>query len=246
MPERSPWDPEHDRRTLDGHAIHESREVGGWLRSLRDASVQLRLHPRAGGRAITARLRALATTPPALTLEPEDEPRPADLAAGAVAVGWLDAVKFQFDLDPLQVLHHEGRAWLRSPTPAVLHRLQRREAYRVRPLDDAPAACSVPASERGERIALPVLDVSVGGVLLQAPFRSASWRAGEVLRDCLLDLPDAPLLRCDLLLRSLRDEHRGDAVRLGCEFVDLDGPQARVVQIYVNATDKRRRQSRPA
>jgi len=151
-----------------------------------------------------------------------------------IVVAFLDRIKIQFDAVDASIRTVDGRRELHCAVPRVVYRIQRRDAYRVRPPASQPAQCVVRGQNGVER-AYRVADVSAGGVgLLLPPLEQAPLR-GDLWRHCRLEIPGYPPIPCDLAVRvvaeGLRDAAAGH--RIGCEFVHATPEAQRAVQLYV-------------
>lgn len=152
-----------------------------------------------------------------------------------VLVGFIDNAKIQFNLGGAQPVSHGGRPGFRVALPRYVLRMQRRGAPRQRPAIDRPATCLVPiAGEPGRYEAVPVLDISIGGLAIAAHPRQFDM-PNQVLSPCYLDLPEVGQVNVSLKVRYLEPiKGAGNRRRCGCEFVDLGGVALRSVQRYVN------------
>lgn len=235
MPVRRPearYRPEPDE-ALAAWRVADALSVRACLRALRDAAAPLVMH-LADGR-LEGRL--VAVNAPIDRIEIDLLQASGSPAAGSAAtvVAFEDRIKVQFRLAHLQSV--EGTPMrLRALLPDALHRVQRRDAYRVRPLPWAQPRCSVPAPD-GTMLPAEVLDTSIGGVSLRLP-ASVAPQAGQRLADCQLALPGAAPFRCDLRVTSVQPETEG--VRIGCAFEALSVPLQRTLQCFVFEADKRR------
>src|SRR5687767_14853904 len=91
----------------------------------------------------------------------------------------LDHVRVQFSVTGAAAIDYEGSPAFRVDMPEVVVRLQRREHYRLKVPRGRPLYCQLapPAeagSAEGKRIAVPVYDISCGGVAL------AGWQGEPV------------------------------------------------------------------
>lgn len=215
--------------------VADALSVRACLRTLRDAAAPLLLHLHERDHRLEGRLIAVNAPIDRLEIEIGRAADLPDALARATVVAFEDRIKVQFGLAGLRRV--EGApARLRALLPDVLHRIQRRDAYRVRPLPWAQARCAVPAPN-GAMLPAQVLDTSIGGVSLRLP-PSVVPQAGQRLADCQLSLPGSAAFRCDLLVTSVQPEAHG--VRVGCAFEALSVPLQRTLQRFVFDADKRR------
>lgn len=161
----------------------------------------------------------------------------------ALAVAYLDRIRVQFDLAGLMLVHGAKDSVLQAEWPLSMYRFQRRDSYRVRPLDHQKPVAHVihPVGAHGV-LALRVIDLSLGGLALQLPPDLGAIEPGTKLDPVEVEL-DA-LTRLDVALRVAHVSVLDGGVRgtrLGCEWLRLGGGDSRAVQRYVESTQKRQR-----
>jgi len=228
---------------LDEFRVSAPREIQTLLRQLIDGSVLLNLNASDGSvftSAIwtmdaargTIGFNADPADPAMQTLLESDE---------ATVVGYLDSVKLQFDVHDLVLVHGNKASVLSCPEPKVMYRFQRRNAFRVRPLirTSPTARLRHPAMPESE-LALRVIDLSIGGCAMFLPDDVPTMSAGVILNDVRIEL-DADT-RLDLSMRlqhvtAINADARG--LRLGFEFRRVGGDTLRVLQRYIDLTQKR-------
>jgi c-di-GMP-binding flagellar brake protein YcgR len=161
----------------------------------------------------------------------------------AVAMAYLDSVKLQFDLNDLVLVHGSHSCALRGRLPGVLYRFQRRASFRVRTFERrAPQARLRHPSMPDMRLALRIVDISVGGCALVLPDDVPALQPGSRLSGVRIDLDGDTGFEATLRLQHVSAMHGGgQGVRLGCEFVELDGQAQRALQRYIDHTQQRRR-----
>lgn len=177
-------------------------------------------------------------------VEASDRDLPSLVAGNeCTAVAYLASAKLQFDVDHLMLVHGARGTALQAPMPGTIYRFQRRDSFRVRPPERVATAVLLRHPGFPEmRLALRVLDVSVGGCSLQLP----------------PDVPPLPLgievegaeLRLDANTRiatGLRLQHasslapQAEGLRVGCEWLDMDPEDQRALQRHVDQLQRRRR-----
>ncbi|PXW91932.1 c-di-GMP-binding flagellar brake protein YcgR [Sphaerotilus hippei] len=166
------------------------------------------------------------------------------LAAPAlVAVGYIDNIKIQFDVQDLSLVSGLGSTALNARYPVRIYRLQRRDSYRVRPLSQAqPVARLNHPADPSLALVLRVLDVSHTGVALLLPADLPALPLGTVLGEVRLDLDASHSTRLVLKVIRIGAVHAVQGgVRLGCEIVNLPLASGRVLQRYLEQTQQRRR-----
>jgi c-di-GMP-binding flagellar brake protein YcgR len=232
---------------LTGQAIDEFRvghpaEVIALLRRLVDSAVLVQLSAPADA-AYTTVVWAVDTQARRIRLDADaanTQVRALIEAGEATAVAYIDSVKLQFDLRGLMLVHGHNASTLQANLPDVMYRFQRREYFRVRTRDSAQAQLRHPAMPE-MALALRVVDVSAGGCALALPADVPQVAAGIDIAGVRLELD--PNTR---LVVTLHVEHvtggflpgaRG--TRLGCSFKSLSGDAQRVLQQYIDTTQRR-------
>lgn len=230
---------------LSNFRVSDPVEVNALLKALMDRSVTLNLSGSDGSAfsttlwSVDPAQRRIALTadmmvPAVHRLVEADE---------AVAVGYLDQVKLQFDVADRVLVHGRQHCVLQAALPRELFRFQRRNAYRVRTLErSAPTARFRHPSIPEIVLELRLLDVSVGGCALFMPAEMPMFEPGVHINDCVIELDSATLLRGTLVVHhvtSIQPQARG--VRLGCELLNLGPDATRSLQRYIDQTQKRRR-----
>ena len=162
----------------------------------------------------------------------------------AVAVAYLENVKLQFDLQGLTLVHGHKSSALQCGLPRDIYRFQRRNAYRVRPrLSHGPVAQFRHPSLPEIPLLLRVLDVSIGGCALWLPADVPPLQAGTLIGNVRMELDNDT--RFDAAARLQHVSAVGTApgeqgVRIGCEWQRLATPAERVLQRWIDHTQRRR------
>ncbi len=161
----------------------------------------------------------------------------------AVAVAYMDSVKLQFDLHHIMAVHGAQASTLQCELPASIYRFQRRHAYRVRSAQrNAPTARLRHPSIPDMQLGLRVLDLSIGGCALWLPKDLPALQAGTRLADVVVELDFETRFGATLQLQHVTALGVSDSgVRLGCEWQQLSGQATRVLQRWIDHTQKRRR-----
>lgn len=230
---------------LDEYRITSAVEVDDLLKRLLNANALMTLSGP-GGTSYTTMLWAVDSTRGIVcfSAEPGDPRLQALLETEeVVAVGYLDSIKVQFDLDGVVQVHgNNGTAALNAQYPRVLYRFQRRSSFRVKPLvSNSPTARMRHPALPDMQIELRVLDISLGGVALFLPHNIPMVSAGVKIGQCFLDLDSETQLEMGLIIHHvsvINPESQG--ARLGCELINVDRGTERALQQYVDQTQKRR------
>lgn len=165
-------------------------------------------------------------------------------AEDAVAVGYLDSIKIQFDVDGLVHVHAgQGASALNCSFPHEVFRFQRRSSFRVRPLLNAPPVARMVHPTAADHVMeLRVIDVSVGGIALFLPDDQPELAPGSAINKVVIDLDAETRFSASLRVAhvtSLNPSSRG--VRVGCEMERMSGDALRSLQRFIDQTQKQRR-----
>lgn len=177
----------------------------------------------------------------------------------AVGVAFPDNVKTQFELRGLSVTEEVPRArsarganapvsrhasdaaatTLHARLPAVIYRLQRRDAFRVHPpLEDA-ARC-VRRLGDGNEIAYALFDLSAGGLSVVVPAGESPPSRDELWRHSRIETGSGRTIPCDLLVRRVFEDPSGTgAHRVAFAFHAPPSEVLRQIQLYVIDLEKR-------
>ncbi|MCI4431947.1 MAG: flagellar brake protein [Burkholderiales bacterium] len=156
------------------------------------------------------------------------------------AVGGIDDVKIQFDVQGLVLVLGNMSSALRCALPREVYRFQRRESFRVRPL--ARSAPVARIAHPGLPALLRILDVSSGGCALFLPEDTPPIEVGTVLRGVVLDLEVNVHLQTDLRVQRVSVQAACTVGnRLGCQFLNPNSSSLRNLQHYIAQTQKRTR-----
>jgi c-di-GMP-binding flagellar brake protein YcgR len=230
---------------LDEFRVSAPREVTAMLKQLCDGNVMLNLNAPDGSVA-GATLWAIDHARGAISFSASaNDPKIQALldCEEAVAVGYLDNIKVQFDVHNLVLVRGANSCALSSSFPRELFRFQRRNAFRVRPLlRSAPLARLRHVGIADMELALRVLDVSIGGCALFLPEDVPPLQPGVRLNQVQIDLDVDTRLNVNMRLQhvtALGTESKG--VRLGCEFINASGDALRALQRFIDQTQKRRK-----
>lgn len=161
----------------------------------------------------------------------------------ALAVGYLDSVKLQFELDHLVLVRGAKGMALQAAMPANLYRFQRRDSFRVRPAGAiGPKLMLRHPSLPDMRLELRILDLSVGGCSLLRPADVPELCPGLTLHGVQVELDATNSFVAGLELHHIASiGNDAGAQRIGCAWHGLDPFAERALQRYVNDTQKQHR-----
>ncbi|MDH5786537.1 MAG: flagellar brake protein [Chromatiales bacterium] len=152
-------------------------------------------------------------------------------------------VDIRFELNGLRSARFQGQQVIAAPLPESLMRYQRREYFRAPTPLLEPLICHIDVE--GNRLSLPLADISLGGLALVDRERVFNPESGEIFRECTLNFPeDETEIEIALEIRSRfmigKDEgHR--VQRIGCAFLELSADKSAFIQRYINRLQIRQR-----
>lgn len=216
------------------------------LRAVRDGQVPVVLSAPEGS-ALSVALWAVDEAQNRLNFSVDERaPQLAALvnADEAVAVAYLDSVKLQFDLQGLTLVRGLQSCALQCTLPRDIYRFQRRSAYRVRPRErQGPVATFRHPALPEMPLALRVLDVSIGGCALWLPPDVPPLQAGTLISRVHVELDPDTEFESAVRLQHVSGGNAasgGQGVRIGCEWQHLSGPAERVLQRWIDRSQRRR------
>lgn len=167
----------------------------------------------------------------------------------ATAVCYIESVKLQFELHGLALVSGVEATALQADIPSRLYRFQRRQGYRVKPLERSnPTVQFMHPKDPTRKMSLRVIDVSIGGCALLLPLNGPQVPGRVELQVVRADLDADTRFNCGMMihhaspLRDLDGELTGH--KLGCEWLRLDGSAQRALQRYIDLVQRRRRMLR--
>ncbi len=152
-------------------------------------------------------------------------------------------VKVQFVTDRATSASYLGKPAIFLKLPQSIHRLQRREYFRLTTPVANPLHCVIPIEEAAERHIhdVTIMDISGGGVGLTCTEQDTVLIPGHTYRNCRINLLNGGEFTGTIEVKNLvvLSGQQGQTVRrAGCEFKNLDGKSVIQLQRYV--TDMQR------
>lgn len=219
-------------------------EAQGLLRQLRDGSVPVNL-AASDGTSYTTTVWSFDAAQGRISFSADEHHTQLQSLVDAdevAAVAYLDSVKLQFDVNDLVLVRGRQSCALQGEFPRALYRFQRRGAYRVRTLErGSPTAHLRHPSIPDMSLALRVLDVSIGGCALLLPADVPPLQPGTRLEGVRVDLDADTRFEVAIQMHHVSSMNNTGHVRLGCEWLRLDGAAQRALQRYIDQTQKRHR-----
>lgn len=162
-------------------------------------------------------------------------------------VSQLDKVKIQFILAGVDLVEDDGRPAFHASLPDSVLRLQRREYYRLVTPVAQPLKCKVHVPDvdgSSFLIEVRIADISGGGVCLTGLPLYLPLAADMEFHGCSIELPEVGSIDATLRLHNVTEiagRSGARAKRAGCEFVNLPGPMARLIQRYIMKIERERK-----
>jgi c-di-GMP-binding flagellar brake protein YcgR len=157
----------------------------------------------------------------------------------------LDKIRIMFSGGQVEEALHDGRPALKILLPTTLIRLQRREYYRMATPLGLPVMVTITLPvELGEGVhAMPLADISCGGIALLDSRRLLPNTIGLNYPACVIDLPHVGIINTTLQIRNSLDLtllNSKPSRRLGCRFVDIPRSMLADVQRYITRLERER------
>jgi c-di-GMP-binding flagellar brake protein YcgR len=232
------------QESFDDFRITSATEISATLQRLVDSGVVLNLSTPSGA-ALSSALWTIDATRGVLSFSADaTSPQLSTLSQSseAMVVGYLDSVKVKFDVRGLTLEHNGKTTTVRCGIPGEIFRFQRRDYFRVRPLlRSEPVARFRHPSLPDTQLSLRVLDVSMGGCALLLPPDGPTLEPG-LLGSVELELDADTRITVPLYLHHLSTMAvEGRGMKLGCEFHKASNESLRVLQRYIDQTQKKRK-----
>ncbi len=155
----------------------------------------------------------------------------------------LQGLELHFQCRLARVGSSGGIAFYAIHIPAVIHRLQRRQFFRVRVDPGLSIRVCVPdlggESQTGEAV-----DLSAGGLGAVFPTDRVP-DTGLIMNDCNIPLPRSQSLKTRLEVRFAALDDKQHCLRLGARFLDLDLRQERLLTQFLAELQRKRRRFGP-
>ncbi|MBV8468495.1 MAG: flagellar brake protein [Burkholderiaceae bacterium] len=231
---------------LSDFRIDASPEILGYLRDLMKGQVRIHLSSP-GDLTLQTQIWAFDAAKDVLAFDLSTaDTRVAEALRDSdevTAVAYLDAVKLQFELENLVIVSDSDGKVLRASVPRQMFRFQRRQAFRVQPTGNAyPRLVLNHPHDAALPLRLRVLDISIGGIAAQLPSDVPDFRLGTTIRETILELDRETHLSTSVRLQRVSRIEHGGGTQLGFAFGELNAQAIRDLQVYIDQTQKRRRQ----
>jgi c-di-GMP-binding flagellar brake protein YcgR len=154
-------------------------------------------------------------------------------------------VKVQFVTNRIEHALLDNRAVFYLSLPDTLLRIQRREYFRLTTPALNPLICIIPVSHSSQtdESDLPffssevtIMDISGGGVALVCEAHDTELHPGKIYADCKIPLPGVGSISATVKVKNAFEvtlRNGRTSKRAGCEFIQLSGEAATLLQRYV-------------
>lgn len=155
-------------------------------------------------------------------------------------------VKVQFSTTHARQESYQGQSAFFLTFPHGIHRLQRREYYRLITPVVTPLRCLIPGAKSVTTpppLTVTIMDISGGGVGLTCTEQDTALIPGHTYQDCKIGLPEIGTLMGTIEVKNLvvLDTPTGQTIRrAGCAFINLDGASNILLQRYVTTMQRTR------
>lgn len=249
MPTAVATSPLSAAQDLSQYMIHSRVEMIGVLRDIITRRALVSITYGFGNESIVSAL---------LSVNPEFEEVVLDFGADASAnqrllsaksltvTTYVEHVKIQFSVQRAETTMFEARPAIRVRLPQSLMRLQRREHYRISTPLANPLKCVLPEllDRNGKMVEFRVADISCGGLAMVANANQIHVDLGQKFDACEIELPGIGNVTTGLIIRSITEIPDSTLMRgrrCGCQFVNIAGTMATLIQRYINSLERERR-----
>lgn len=237
----APPRPETNAQVLAQFVVHDPRLIRSTLRELAHNFGMLCLVATRPVRAwVVTRVRTVDAQHVELEVNTDAHRRAALLnATDLYLVAELESIKVQVQLKKLQPKAGSDETMV-VEIPTLIHRIQRRDGFRVRPVAPMRMVCNVRDGNGGFQ-PWPVVDASVIGLALRAPPGTATPKPGDQFSHATLELEADDLIPVSLLVRRTWTigEELDSGLVVGCEFQHLDAVAERRLQVVITEIERR-------
>lgn len=236
-------EPEEDQ---EKYLVRKRRDVVLYFRDLAKRPVPIKIEVEQLNVSIEARVLSVKPEYEELVFDASSLPgfERLDGSAGITAEAQVDAVWFRFRADNAEVWRGAGQPAFRARIPQYIARVQRRHSIRYPVPEVNPPVCYVPAIGNAPPLPpLRLMDISLSGAGILLGEMRSPIEQGEVLRDCVLELPGIGGIRTDLVVMYVVDATRGGPRRMGCRFSSLLATSLKHLVNYVIRLERARLES---
>jgi c-di-GMP-binding flagellar brake protein YcgR len=250
-PPTPPASLELDAQGFSQYLLYSRSEILFVLRQVMQKKCMITVYFDEGRSFFLTTLVAVSDDGNWLYFDTPSDPDTARRALGArklMLTTMLERVKIQFSIDGVQEVAAGNRKSYATHLPETLLRLQRREHFRLSTPVANPIKCAFRAAMPGGQatdVDATVADISGGGVGLVVPEALApAFPIGATFSGCTIVLPEEGTITTGLCVRNsfaVTTKTGARHWRVGCEYVNLPGPQLTHVQRYITRVERERK-----
>lgn len=166
----------------------------------------------------------------------------------------IDKVDIKCVIEGVREGKFQGGMAFFAKFPKRVHKLQRREFYRVATPVAKPIFCQLNIEIKSEKepnvkmvkqIPAQVIDISLGGVCIIEPsVAGVGFKSGEIIDNCSILLPEFGQIQFNLMFCHIFEtESRTGVVkrRVGCKFLNISQQDQMTVQKYMTKLERDRK-----
>jgi len=225
--------------------VHSEKEIQLILRNIAQKGARSALYFGSGNDFILTTVLALDKQGIWLDIGPNDVDNQRILHSNKIVfVSSQHQVKVQFVAYRIARTPFQNREAFYLPLPDSLLRIQRREYFRLLAPAVEPLKCVIadmqPATPNPEqskqKAEVTIMDISVGGVALVCAEYEAELQPGKIYTNCQITLPDVGILTATIRVKNTFEVTLREGIvkrRAGCEFIQMDGKMAILLQRYI-------------
>ena len=148
----------------------------------------------------------------------------------------VDDINVTFSSGAVEDTVYKGRPAFKIKMPRSIHKVQRRNFYRVStPLSERPACVM---EHDGNTYQATIIDISIGGI--NAHIKNADFRAGDIIERCTISTPIGIEIEASLKIVYVRDRlDKNREARYGCKFKDASTSVESKLQKYVSYLERK-------
>jgi len=159
-----------------------------------------------------------------LDFGPDDATTKQAIASGRlVCTAKHDGVPIRFSCENLKSARFQSLPAIAAPLPKSMHRLQRREFFRVTTPKLSGPRCEIPVPEGSLPHQLTILNISIGGAGMVDTSGRLHTQVLERFEGCRLFLPDHEVLEIDLIIRNNWTETTSNGELLSRYGISFEG-----------------------
>lgn len=222
-----------------GLFIHSKTEIRHILKTVCERNTRSAMYYDAGKNFVLTMLLAVTEEGIWIDAAPRTQDNQRILNSDEIIfVSSHNSTKVQFSATGVRQLRFEKSAAFFLPLPERLLRLQRRDYFRLDASAPHPLKCIIKPMQHE----VAVMDISLGGLSLALQERGIELAAGEIYKNCVIDLPEIGTLNTSIQVKNIFEITTRSGKphqRAGCEFIKPDSSTTMPLQRYVAQMQRR-------